>query len=118
MRPICRFSYVDTAKILEKFGPGCLYYGHGNAEELDDLEKKLQNGEKYAGFYCEFPSNPLLSSPDLERVRKMANEHDLIVIIDETVGSFVNVDVLSYADIVCTSLSKIFSGACNVMGGR
>ncbi len=109
---------MDTAQLLVKFGAGCLFYGYGNAEELDDLEKKLQSGERYSGFFCEFPSNPLLGSPDLERVQKMANEYDLIVIVDETVGTFFNVDVLSYADIVCTSLSKIFSGACNVMGGR
>jgi cystathionine gamma-synthase len=109
---------VDTAKILQKFGPGCLFYGHGTAEDLDELERKMQSGEKYLGFFCEFPGNPLLNSPDMKRIQKLANEYDLVVIVDETVGTFVNVDVLSYADIICTSLSKIFSGACNVMGGR
>lgn len=54
----------------------------------------------------------------MKRIHKLANEYDLIIVVDETVGNFVNVHVLSYVDIICTSLSKIFSGACNVMGGR
>ena len=36
---------------------------------------------------------------------------------DDTVGTFVNVDILAEVDILCTSLTKMFSGACNVMGG-
>ena len=109
---------MDTAKILAKFGHDCVFYGHGTAEDLDELEKNLQSGMKYLGLFCEFPSNPLLSSPDLKRIAKLANKYDLIVVVDETLGTFVNVDVLSHVDIICTSLSKIFSGACNVMGGR
>jgi cystathionine gamma-synthase len=41
-----------------------------------------------------------------------------LIVVDETVGSFVNVEVLPYADIVVSSLSKVFSGEVNVMGGR
>lgn len=36
---------------------------------------------------------------------------------DETLGTFVNVDVLPYVDIAITRVTKIFSGASNVMGG-
>lgn len=109
---------MDTAKILAKFGHDCVFYGHGTAEDLDELETNLQSGKKYLGFFCEFPGNPLLNSPDMKRIQKLASEYDLIVVVDETLGTFVNVDVLSHADIIWTSLSKIFSGACNVMGGR
>jgi len=41
-----------------------------------------------------------------------------MLVVDETVGNFVNVDVLPFADIVVSSLTKVFSGASNVMGGR
>lgn len=109
---------MDTAKILAKFGHGCVFYGHATAEDLDELETNLQSGKKYLGIFCEFPSNPLLNTPDMKRILKLATEYDLIIVIDETLGTFANVDVLSHADIICTSLSKIFSGACNVMGGR
>ena len=48
----------------------------------------------------------------------MADKYDFLIIIDETIGNFVNVEVLPYADVVVSSLSKVFSGASNVMGGR
>ena len=37
--------------------------------------------------------------------------------MDETVGNFLNVSVLPYADVVVSSLTKVFSGDSNVMGG-
>ncbi|PWY76662.1 PLP-dependent transferase [Aspergillus eucalypticola CBS 122712] len=111
------FPYVDTLKILQKFGPGCIFYGHGSSEDLDDLEARLQAGEKYLALFCEFPGNPLLKCPDLKRIRKLADTYDFAVVVDDTIGTSINVHVLPYADVVVSSLTKIFSGDCNVMGG-
>lgn len=111
------FPYIDTLKILEKFGPGCLFYGFGSSEDLDDLEKRLESGETYLALFTEFPGNPLLKSPDLRRIRELADKYDFVVVIDETVGNFLNVNVLPYADVVVSSLTKVFSGDSNVMGG-
>lgn len=111
------FPYVDTLKILQKFGPGAIFYGRGSDADLDDLESRLQNGEKFLGLFCEFPGNPLLTCPDLVRIRRLADTYDFAVVVDETVGTFVNVNVLPFADVVVSSLTKIFSGDCNVMGG-
>ncbi|KAL1899241.1 Cystathionine gamma-synthase [Sporothrix stenoceras] len=111
------FPYVDTLKILEKFGAGCLFYGHASEADLNDLEKRLKEGERFLGLFCEFPGNPLLTCPNLVRIRKLADEYDFSVVVDETIGTFANVNVLPYADIVVSSLTKIFSGDCNVMGG-
>ena len=66
----------------------------------------------------EFPSNPLLRSPNLQRLRDLADKYEFLVIVDETIGNFVNVEVMPYADIVVNSLTKVFSGDANVMGGR
>lgn len=41
-----------------------------------------------------------------------------MIVIDETIAGFVNVEVLPLADVVVSSLTKVFSGDCNVMGGR
>ncbi|KAG9249158.1 cystathionine gamma-synthase-like protein [Calycina marina] len=118
LKTICfGFTYVDTLKILEKFGPGCQNYGNGASEDLDDLEARLKAGERFLALFCEFPSNPLLKCPDLERIRKLADAYDFAVVVDETVGNFINVHVLPYADVVVSSLTKVFSGECNVMGG-
>ncbi|KAK3073276.1 Cystathionine gamma-synthase [Teratosphaeriaceae sp. CCFEE 6253] len=111
------FPYVDTLKVLEKFGPSTVFHGFGSTEELDDLERRLQAGEKYLSLFCEFPGNPLLRSPDLKRIRSLADQYDFAVVVDETIGNFLNVHVLPYADVVVSSLTKVFSGDSNVMGG-
>ncbi|KAF1938065.1 cystathionine gamma-synthase [Clathrospora elynae] len=111
------FPYIDTLKITEKFGPGSKFYGFGSSEELDDLERRLEGGEQYVALFTEFPGNPLLRCPDLERIRKLADEYDFCVVVDETIGNFINVNVLQYADVVVSSLTKVFSGDSNVMGG-
>ena len=105
-------------KILQKFGPGCRFYGHVSSKDLDDLEERLEQGLRPAALFCEFPGNPLLQSPDLRRIRHLADKHGFAVVVDETIGNFLNVNVLPYADIVVSSLTKVFSGESNVMGGR
>jgi cystathionine gamma-synthase len=118
MKSICfGFPYTDTLKILQKWGPGCLFYGHGSSEDLDDLESRLENGEKFLGLFTEAPGNPLLRTPDLVRIRALADKYGFAVVVDETISNFLNINVLRYADIVASSLTKIFSGDSNVMGG-
>ncbi|CAI6338410.1 unnamed protein product [Periconia digitata] len=111
------FPYIDTLKIVEKFSPGALFYGFGSSKELDDLETRLEGGQRFLALFCEFPGNPQLRSPDLERIHALADKYDFYVVVDETIGNFLNVNVLPYADIVVSSLTKIFSGDSNVMGG-
>ncbi|KAF2096793.1 cystathionine gamma-synthase [Rhizodiscina lignyota] len=111
------FPYTDTLKIIQKFGPGAMFYGHGSSEELDEFERRLEGGERFLALFCEFPGNPLLKSPDLQRIRALADKYDFFVAVDETIGTMLNVNVLPYADVAVSSLTKIFSGDCNVMGG-
>ncbi|KAG6054833.1 hypothetical protein E4U32_006682 [Claviceps aff. humidiphila group G2b] len=111
------FPYVDTLKVLQKFGPGCDFFGHASSDDLDQLEMRLRAGKRYLALFCEFPGNPLLTSPDLKRIRRLADSFDFAVVVDETIGTFANVNVLPAADIVVSSLTKIFSGDSNVMGG-
>jgi cystathionine gamma-synthase len=113
-----RFPYIDTLKVLEKFGPGCHFYGHGSKEDLQDLENLLEGGEKILALFCEFPGNPLLKTPDLASIRVLADKYNFAVVVDESIGNFLNINVLQFADIVVSSLTKMFSGDSNVMGGR
>ncbi|MCJ1470271.1 hypothetical protein MMC07_008916 [Pseudocyphellaria aurata] len=118
LKSICYgFPYIDTLKVLEKWGPGCLFYGHGSSADLDNLEQRCNGGETFLALFCEFPGNPLLKSPDLNRIRSLADRFDFAVVIDETIGNFLNVHVLPFADVVVSSLTKVFSGDSNVMGG-
>lgn len=120
-----RFPYTDTLKILQKWGPGCHFLGHGLDSDIDQLEKILEEESKLdpskppiLALFTEFPSNPLLRSADLPRLRTLADQYDFLIVIDETIGNFINVEVLPFADIVVSSLTKVFSGSSNVMGGR
>ncbi|GFF93170.1 probable cystathionine gamma-synthase [Aspergillus udagawae] len=112
------WPYAETVKCVERSGWGrVILYGKGTDADLDDLERRLAEGERIQALFCELPSNPQLASPDLHRIRRLADEYKFVVACDETLGTFVNVDVLPYVDIAMTSLTKIFSGASNVMGG-
>ncbi|KAH8920485.1 PLP-dependent transferase [Atractiella rhizophila] len=110
------FVYGDTLKLMEKFGPGCHFFPSGQEEDLNALERLCEK-EEIVALYCEFPSNPLLKSSDLRRLRELADRFGFALVVDDTVGNFWNIDVLSMADVVVSSLTKIFSGDCNVMGG-
>lgn len=81
------------------------------------MERRCEAGESFLALFCEFPGNPLLTTPDLRRIRALADRYDFAVVVDETIGNFVNVHVLPYADVVVSSLTKVFTGECNVMGG-
>jgi cystathionine gamma-synthase len=110
------FPYTDTLKILEKFGAGVEFYPQGDAEDLQKLEALLGR-EEIAGIFCEFPSNPLLRVPDLPALHEMAARTATPVIVDDTIGTCFNVDVLPYSDMVATSLTKAISGEGDVMAG-
>lgn len=112
------FPFVDSLKILKTFGPGVEFLGLGDDSSLDQLEQDLRSKAiDPVALWCETPSNPLLKMADLKRLKKLADEFDFAVVLDDTLGNFCNVYVLPYADIVVTSLTKLFSGACDVMGG-
>ncbi|KAK7752220.1 hypothetical protein SLS62_005754 [Diatrype stigma] len=112
------FLYVDTIKILSKFGTNdTIVYGFGSSSELDELEDRLRSGARIGALYTEFPTNPLLTCVDLQRVRRLADRYNFVVVCDDTVGTSVNVEILPLVDVLVTSLTKLFSGACNVMGG-
>ncbi|KAI6116341.1 pyridoxal phosphate-dependent transferase [Pisolithus sp. B1] len=129
VRPVARsvcfgFPYTDTLKILQKWGPGCHFFGHGQDSDADALENLLEQTSSenpstppILAIFTEFPSNPLLRSPDLTRLRSLADKYDFLIVVDDTIGNFVNIEVLPYADVVVSSLSKIFSGCANTMGG-
>lgn len=119
-----RFPYTDTLKILQKWGPGAHFFGNGLDEDIGTLETLLESESRadpskppILALFTEFPSNPLLRSANLPRLRVLADKYGFLIVIDETIGNFANVDVLPYADIVVSSLTKVFSGASNVMGG-
>lgn len=110
------FPYTDTLKILQKFGVGVEFYPHGDEADLQKLERLLQS-EEIAGIFCEIPGNPLLQVCDLPALHKMTAAASVPLIVDDTIGTFFNIDVPPHADLVASSLTKAFSGEGDVMAG-
>lgn len=110
------FPYVDALKVQEEFGPGVHEYLGGCDNLAEKLNQRLQT-EPLSAVYTEVPSNPLLRTADLAAIAKLTRQHQIPLIIDDTVGSVVNVDAFLFADVVTTSLTKYFSGVGDVMGG-
>ncbi|KAK6860732.1 PLP-dependent transferase [Apiospora arundinis] len=113
------FLYVDTFKVLSKvLGFKFVLYGHATPEEMDKLEADLASDRiRISALFTEFPGNPLLGCLDIARLCVLSHKYNFVLVVDDTVGTSVNVDLLPYCDIICTSLTKMFSGGCNVMGG-
>ncbi|KAL3231522.1 Cystathionine gamma-synthase [Nakaseomyces bracarensis] len=110
------FPYTDTLSILKKFNH-TYFLGMGDSSAMEELIKILTSGEQILGVFMEAPSNPLLKMGDIVRLKELSEKYGFFIVIDETVSGFVNIDVLPYCDIVCSSLTKIFSGDSNVIAG-
>jgi len=111
--------FMDTIKIIEKLKPaGTRSHVIASPLDLDRLENLLRSrGGSIAGIFTETPSNPLLQTPDVERLRRLADRYDCALVIDATLGTPVNVDVLPWADVVVESLTKYASGSADLMMG-
>lgn len=110
--------YPETVDVIRRgVWAECLSYKYGSEEELDRLEALLQSGQKIRALFCELPSNITLASPNLQRIRTLADKYGFVVACDDTVAGYVNIDALPYVDVMMSSLTKTFSGASNVTGG-
>lgn len=85
--------------------------------DLHILETDLTEGLQIDALFTEFPGNPLLASVDLDRLYRLSRKYNFVLVVDDTVATWANANVLLSCDVVCTSLTKMFSGGCNVMGG-
>ncbi|KAE8342704.1 pyridoxal phosphate-dependent transferase [Aspergillus arachidicola] len=91
---IVGFPYEVTIKMMEAYGPSFKFYSLGTDEQIHEFELYLESKAKKAqgpflqAVRCECPSNPLLWTVDLERMRRLADQYDFVVIVDETIGRY------------------------------
>ena len=111
--------YDETIHNL-KHGPWGKFIGYkrGTEQDLEDLTDRLKAGERIGALFCELPGNIFLSSVPLQRLRALADEYGFMLACDDTVAGFINLDLMPYVDVMLTSLTKMFSGASDVTGGR
>ena len=110
------FPYVDALKVQEHFGAGVDFVNSPTGEALAQALVSIREGN-YAAVFCEVPSNPLLHTVDLPAVAEACRSSSTPLLVDDTVCSHLNVDTLSHADAVSTSLTKWVSGVGDVLAG-
>lgn len=112
------FPYVDALRVQRHFGARRSEFLHVDRDgrppqPYDDC---LSSGD-VAGVFVECPSNPLLRCVDVDELSSVTRHHGVPLVIDDTVSSSRNVDVIGRSDMVTTSLTKWWSGAGDVMAG-
>lgn len=112
--------YLDTIALLRKFTPHPErdHLVQLDVTDLGALERLFaEHGDRIAGVITEAPTNPLLHTGDLAAIAALAWRHGARIIVDPSMASPFNVDVLPHADVVTFSLTKYASHAGDVMAG-
>ena len=108
--------YSDVLRIQKQICPTSHFLPDLEPERFRAYSGLIESGG-VGGVFTEVPSNPLLCTVDLPSLSADLRRRGIPLIIDETIGTYHNVDLRPYADIIVTSLTKYFSGVGNVMGG-
>jgi cystathionine gamma-synthase len=109
--------YVDTIEILRKLSGGEHHF-LTDVLNLDALETLLrERGNKVAGIVTEVPTNPLLQTPDLDRLREITYRYQIPLVADPTLASPYNIDLLPHCDVAVNSLTKYAGNQGDVMQG-
>lgn len=83
----------------------------------ENLRKAIQPG-KTKMLWLETPTNPLLRIADIEVLSKIAHEHNLVVVVDNTfVSPYFQQPLKFGADIVVHSVTKYLNGHSDVVMG-
>ncbi len=108
--------YVDTMEIIERRSEKS--HIQINCNDKLQLENWLQEHHlEVAGIFTEITTNPLLKCVDLPWLYQLCNQYNIVLIVDTTIATPFNVDVLPYCDIAIESLAKFACGNADVLMG-
>lgn len=111
------FPYLDTLKIQERWDNNALFLDYRDASDLKEVKDIIANGAAVSAVFCEFPTNPLLDVVEIKQLSEFLRSQSIPLIIDDTLSTWYNADLLQYSEILVTSLTKYFSGVGDVMAG-
>jgi len=114
---ICEDVYGGTYRIATNFFSRFnLEVSFADASNPGEIKKHIK--ENTRALFLETPSNPLLKITDIGGAVKLAREHGLTVIIDNTFMSpYLQRPIELGADIVIHSATKFIGGHSDVIGG-
>ena len=111
--------YLDTIAILKKFTATPADYVYvRDVFDRAALEKLFaMHGARLAGVVAEVPTNPLIQTPDVATLAALCRQHGARLVLDPSVVSAFNLDLLAHADVVTTSLTKYTASEGDVIAG-
>ena len=111
--------YLDTIAILKKFtaAPADYVYVRDVFDRAALEELFATHGARLAGVVAEVPTNPLIQTPDVAALGALCRSHGAKLILDPSVASAFNVDLLAFADVVTVSLTKYTASEGDVIAG-
>ncbi len=87
-----------------------------DTSDIEQIKAAIKPNTKV--LYIETPSNPTMELTDLEAAVKLAKEHNLIVVVDNTFCSPYLQKPLDFgADVVFHSVTKFINGHADIVGG-
>jgi len=107
------FPYVDVLKLPMNIFHGAKLITEENCEDIEFEIKSINP----SALIIELPSNPMLKCVNNKKISKIAKKLNIPLIVDDTIGSNLNINSLEHADKVFTSLTKIFSGSGDILAG-
>ena len=108
--------YLDTMNIVEHyFDENKIFYDINNLDLLEDYLKI--NAHTISAIITEIPTNPLLQTVDLPRLKTLCLKYNIVLVIDATFATPFNLDLKPYADIYVESLTKFACGNADVLMG-
>jgi len=113
----CRSVFGSTHSLFTKYLPkwniGTSYF---KVNEVDRIESLIQPNTKI--LYLETPTNPAVDILDLEVLGKIAEKHNLLLVVDNCFAtSYLQSPIQFGADIVVHSATKLIDGQGRVLGG-
>lgn len=111
--------YLDTIAILKKFTATPADYVYlRDVFDLTALERIFaHHGTRVAGLVAEVPTNPLIQTPDLPALSALCRRHGALLLVDPSISSVFNLDVLPHADLVVSSLTKYTASEGDLTAG-
>ncbi len=110
-------SYKKTLEFcnsyLNQFGIGCTIVPFGDYTALENAIKKNTRF-----IFSESPTNPYLNIFDLVKIKKIADKHNVLTLIDSTFSTPLNQRPIEFGmDIVLHSLTKYLAGHNDILAG-
>ncbi|MGC6424101.1 MAG: PLP-dependent transferase [Lentimonas sp.] len=111
--------YLDSSSVLKEFlhtdeTLECIY----DVFDLDAVKERIRSyGDELSAVVVEVPTNPLIQVCELQAIADLVREQGGVMIVDPTIASIYNVDVLPFTDLLVSSLTKYAATEGDVMIG-